>query len=416
MTVVRRLGLLALAALAIVAAVVLWGVRPPLPQPARLAHVAGQPRARAARRRRGRMAGTARAPGQRRHACDERRPPPTASRDARDRARPSAATAARAERARNAAAALRGGTEQAAASGGFAVSQARLERPGCRRRCRIRGCRGRWRGRRRQAAGAWRARRAARAVRARRRAAAETVLDPRADRLPRPAPRRRDARPTARSALARHRSAPQPAAPVAGDQRGQKDARRRLHLRRRPLPPRPRPGRRRPRRAGAAATRAPMPPSAPPTVRGCSAAPTRLWRGTLLDGTERDWAEGHQRRLRGERVELLHRLAETWLELREPRRALDAAERGIALDELHEPCWRAALDAEAQLGQRDAVEARYDALVRLLDDRLGPGRSPRRPPSTERCWRPLPPRPARARTRPARRPGAGRASSETRGR
>lgn len=96
-----------------------------------------------------------------------------------------------------------------------------------------------------------------------------------------------------------------------------------------------------------------------------------LWRGALLDGTERDWAEGHQRRLRGERVELLHRLAETWLELREPRRALDAAERGITLDELHEPCWRAALDAEAQLGQRDAVEARYDTLVRLLDDRLG---------------------------------------------
>lgn len=96
-----------------------------------------------------------------------------------------------------------------------------------------------------------------------------------------------------------------------------------------------------------------------------------LWRGTLLDGADHEWAEGHQRRLRGERVELLRRLAETWLEADEAKRALDAAERGIALDELHEPCWRAALDAEARLGQRDAVEARYVALVRLLDGRLG---------------------------------------------
>lgn len=96
-----------------------------------------------------------------------------------------------------------------------------------------------------------------------------------------------------------------------------------------------------------------------------------LWRGALLDGADHEWAEGHKRRLRGERVELLHRLAETWLEADEAKRALDAAERGIALDELHEPSWRAALDAEARLGQRDAVEARYDALVRLLDDRLG---------------------------------------------
>ncbi|WP_081425639.1 AfsR/SARP family transcriptional regulator [Conexibacter woesei] len=96
-----------------------------------------------------------------------------------------------------------------------------------------------------------------------------------------------------------------------------------------------------------------------------------LWRGAPLDGVDHAWAEGHQRRLRVERVELLHRLAETWVELDEPRRALDAAERGIALDELHEPCWRAALDAEARAGQRDAVTARYDALAGLLDDRLG---------------------------------------------
>ncbi|HEY4278626.1 MAG TPA: BTAD domain-containing putative transcriptional regulator [Conexibacter sp.] len=142
-----------------------------------------------------------------------------------------------------------------------------------------------------------------------------------------------------------------------------------------------------------------------------------LWRGAPLDGADHEWAEGHQRRLRGERVDLLRRLAETWLEADEAKRALDAAERGIALDELHEPCWRAALDAEARLGQRDAVEARYDALARLLDDRLGL----RPEPETTALYRSLL-APATATSgaprtaAPARRPGAGRASSETRGR
>jgi DNA-binding SARP family transcriptional activator len=141
-----------------------------------------------------------------------------------------------------------------------------------------------------------------------------------------------------------------------------------------------------------------------------------VWRGALLDGADHEWAEGHRRRLRGERVELLRRLAETWLEAEEAKRALDAAERGIGLDELHEPCWRAALDAEARLGQRDAVEARYDALVRLLDDRLGLRPEPETTALYRALLAPATATSAAPRRRTARRPGAGRASSETRGR
>lgn len=51
--------------------------------------------------------------------------------------------------------------------------------------------------------------------------------------------------------------------------------------------------------------------------------------------------------------------------------SIEAAERGIAIDQLHEPCWRLALEAEAALGLRDAVVARYERLAVLLDDRLG---------------------------------------------
>jgi len=50
---------------------------------------------------------------------------------------------------------------------------------------------------------------------------------------------------------------------------------------------------------------------------------------------------------------------------------LDAAERGIRVDELNEGCWRLALEAEGSLGLRDAVTARYDMLARLLADRVG---------------------------------------------
>jgi DNA-binding SARP family transcriptional activator len=52
-------------------------------------------------------------------------------------------------------------------------------------------------------------------------------------------------------------------------------------------------------------------------------------------------------------------------------KALQAAEQGIAIDRLHEPCWRLALKAEAVLGLRDAVATRYERLVAQLDDQLG---------------------------------------------
>lgn len=96
-----------------------------------------------------------------------------------------------------------------------------------------------------------------------------------------------------------------------------------------------------------------------------------LWRGAPLDGADYPWAESDMRRLRGAQVDLMQRVGAARLAAGDARAALDAAERAIAIDELHEPCWRLALDAEAALGLRDAIVARYDTLTRLLDDRLG---------------------------------------------
>ena len=96
-----------------------------------------------------------------------------------------------------------------------------------------------------------------------------------------------------------------------------------------------------------------------------------LWRGTPLDGADYPWADSDLRRLRATQIDLLRRAGTTRFAAGDARGALAAAERGIAIDQLHEPCWRLALEAEGRLGLREAVTARYDTLKHLLDGRLG---------------------------------------------
>jgi DNA-binding SARP family transcriptional activator len=66
---------------------------------------------------------------------------------------------------------------------------------------------------------------------------------------------------------------------------------------------------------------------------------------------------------------VLERLGRLRLDAGEATAALDAAERGIALDLLNEGLWRLAL--EAALGLREGIYERYEYLRRLLDGRLG---------------------------------------------
>lgn len=96
-----------------------------------------------------------------------------------------------------------------------------------------------------------------------------------------------------------------------------------------------------------------------------------LWRGEPLDGTDYVWADSHLRQLRGAQIDLLVRVGVARLEADDAHGALEAAERGLAIDKLHEPCWRLALQAEAALGLRDAVGRRYEQLSTLLDTQLG---------------------------------------------
>jgi DNA-binding SARP family transcriptional activator len=83
------------------------------------------------------------------------------------------------------------------------------------------------------------------------------------------------------------------------------------------------------------------------------------------------WADGERRRLQAIQLELLERIARKRLEDRDGSGALAAAERLVELDPLNERGWCLAMEAEALLGNRQAVLDRYEQLARMLDERLG---------------------------------------------
>jgi DNA-binding SARP family transcriptional activator len=96
-----------------------------------------------------------------------------------------------------------------------------------------------------------------------------------------------------------------------------------------------------------------------------------LWRGEPLAGSDYPWADGEIRRLHATFLDLLVRVGHTRLANGDPRGALAAAEQAISLDDLHEPSWRLALQAEHSLGLRSSVTQRYEELAHTLDEELG---------------------------------------------
>jgi two-component SAPR family response regulator len=96
-----------------------------------------------------------------------------------------------------------------------------------------------------------------------------------------------------------------------------------------------------------------------------------LFRAEPLAGSDFPWCDGEVRRLRGIYVDLLNEVGRAHCEVGEDRESLDAAERGLAVDVLNEELWRLAMQAEFNLGLREAVSARYESLRKILDERLG---------------------------------------------
>jgi two-component SAPR family response regulator len=96
-----------------------------------------------------------------------------------------------------------------------------------------------------------------------------------------------------------------------------------------------------------------------------------LFRGEPLAGTDYPWAEGGARHLRATYAHILERVGRARLATGDARGALEAAERGLGVDELNEGLWRLAMEAETGLGLREAVSHRYDQLRLMLGERLG---------------------------------------------
>jgi DNA-binding SARP family transcriptional activator len=97
----------------------------------------------------------------------------------------------------------------------------------------------------------------------------------------------------------------------------------------------------------------------------------RLFRGDPLAGADYAWSESELPRLRATFIDLLEQVGRRRLEAGAPRAALDAAERGLGVDTLNEALWRLAMEAEGDLGLREAVAERYERLRAVLDERLG---------------------------------------------
>jgi two-component SAPR family response regulator len=96
-----------------------------------------------------------------------------------------------------------------------------------------------------------------------------------------------------------------------------------------------------------------------------------LVEGAPLADVDYPWADGERRRLQAIQADLFARGATARLDVGDGRGALAAAERLIDSDSLNEQGWRIAMEAEALLGQRQAVLDRFERLRGELDERLG---------------------------------------------
>lgn len=90
-----------------------------------------------------------------------------------------------------------------------------------------------------------------------------------------------------------------------------------------------------------------------------------------LTGSDFPWAESEQRRLHAIRLDLFERSGRALLAGDDAAGALSRAEEGLRSEPYNEKLARLALQAEASLGLRTAVIARYEKLSEMLEEQLG---------------------------------------------
>lgn len=93
-----------------------------------------------------------------------------------------------------------------------------------------------------------------------------------------------------------------------------------------------------------------------------------LYTGPYLEGYYKDWAVRNRERLQLKALEGLCALAECCLKLEEPRGALEAARRAVALDPASEPAHLLAMQAQLGLSQPHAAVEQFQQCVKTLKD------------------------------------------------
>ena len=96
-----------------------------------------------------------------------------------------------------------------------------------------------------------------------------------------------------------------------------------------------------------------------------------LFSGEPLAGSDFRWAENEQRRLHAIRLDLFERSGRALLARGDAAGALSRAEEGLGSEPYNERLARLAMQAEATLGLRMAVIARYEKLSEVLEEQLG---------------------------------------------
>jgi DNA-binding SARP family transcriptional activator len=105
--------------------------------------------------------------------------------------------------------------------------------------------------------------------------------------------------------------------------------------------------------------------------RGPGGFDPMIVRGVPLGDIDAPWTDAHRPGLLALAQDALISVAGAQLARGDYGRALDAAQRGLALDELNEVLWQVLLRAHAGLGARTAVSDSYQRLTATLDRDLG---------------------------------------------
>jgi two-component SAPR family response regulator len=101
-----------------------------------------------------------------------------------------------------------------------------------------------------------------------------------------------------------------------------------------------------------------------------------LYKGPYLPGVEADWAWWERERLRQAYLEAMLKLAESYLETKEYRVALDYCQRVLSEDQCLEEAHRLAMRAHAAMGNRAAVVRQFDRCQHVLREEVNAPPSP----------------------------------------